>query len=88
MTSPKYNTTVLKVAVHLARENPVFGEHNTEIIVEDDAAGPFFILRQHHEDQIGTQEIRLDFEELDEIFKACDVLRQQKTLMKELQCAK
>lgn len=84
MKSSKYNTTILKVAVHLANENPVFGEHNTEVIIEDDAGGPFFILRQHNDEYIGTQEIRIDFDELEELFKACKVLRDQKTLMKEL----
>jgi hypothetical protein len=84
MESPKYHTTILQVAVHLARENPVFGEHNINIHIEDDAGGPFFVIKQHSEDYLSSQEVRFDFDELDHIFKACCMLREQKALTEEL----
>lgn len=64
----KYKITPLMFAIHRENQNPVFGEQVTHIQIEDEAGGPFLILKQE------DQEIRLDPEELDEIVMAAKEL--------------
>jgi hypothetical protein len=41
-----YSKTIIKVSVHLAEENPIFGESSTHISLEDDAGGIYLKLVQ------------------------------------------
>lgn len=41
-------------------ESPIFGESATHVLVEDEAAGPFIVLKQSHE----LKEMRFDLDEL------------------------
>lgn len=41
-----YNKTIIKVSVHLAEENPIFGESSTHISLEDDAGGIYLKFAQ------------------------------------------
>jgi hypothetical protein len=42
-----YKTTILQVSVHREESNPVFGEGNTYVSVDDESAGPFLTIQQH-----------------------------------------
>jgi hypothetical protein len=72
----KYVTTILKVAVHREEENPVFGEGNTFVSIEDEAGGPFIIIEQ---DSSYNEEknIRVDYEELLAVAEAAKMLMHQ-----------
>lgn len=56
----RYAQTPTAIAVHLSSDNPVFGESVIEVALDDEAAGPFIVLRQP-----GTvSEIKLDYDQL------------------------
>lgn len=68
--------TIIKVAIHRDTENPVFGEGNTFISIDDEAAGPFILIEQedgYNNDKI----IRVCFEELEAIAEASRMLMNQ-----------
>lgn len=68
--------TIIKVAIHRDTENPVFGEGNTFISIDDEAAGPFIVIEQ--EDSYNNDKsIRVDFEELEAIVEASKMLMNQ-----------
>jgi hypothetical protein len=72
----KYVNTILKVAVHRESENPVFGEGNTFVSVEDDAAGPFIVIEQN--DSYNTDKtLRMEYEELLAVTEAAKMLMHQ-----------
>ena len=61
--------TPIGMAVHLQDESPIFGEHATHVLIDDEAAGPFIVLRQFGEEsKVG--EVRLDIEELEAVLRA------------------
>ena len=71
-----YKTTILRVAVHREEENPVFGEGNTYVSVDDEAAGPFLVLEQDNE--LPTPgAMRLDYEEFLAVAEAAKILMHQ-----------
>ena len=76
----KYATTILKVAVHRESENPVFGEGNTYVSVDDEAGGPFLTIEQDtdgYNNSIGTAAIRIDYEEFLAVAEAAKMLMHQ-----------
>ena len=61
--------TPIGMSVHLPDESPIFGVSSTHVIVDDDAAGPFIVLRQFTEhSKLG--EVRLDIAELEAVLRA------------------
>jgi len=66
----KYKTTPLKIAISINDESPIYGEETIFIEVQDLAAGWFLKLS----DTKG-QEVSLDFEQLDAVYKAAQDLR-------------
>ena len=75
----KYNTTILKIAVHRDGESPVFGEGNTYVKVEDEGGGPFLVIEQDasefHID--GQNQVRMDYEEFLAVSEAAKMLMHQ-----------
>ena len=67
------------VSVHTENEDPLFGESATHVCIEDEAGGPFIILKQMN-DFIKSGEVRLELEELKAITKVADELMKQATL--------
>jgi hypothetical protein len=61
--------TPIGMSVHLPDESPIFGEDATHVIVDDDAAGPFIVLRQFT-DNSKLGEVRLDIAELEAVLRA------------------
>jgi hypothetical protein len=72
-------TTTLEVSVHLAGKNPVFGEGNTYVRLEDEGGGAFIVLRQTDDDS-KPGEIRLDPLELEAVVRATKQLIAQKAI--------
>lgn len=68
-------TTITKMAIHPTSSNPIFGEETIHIEVTDEAGGPFFVISQCND--INDGQIRLDFEELDEIIRVANILKNQ-----------
>ena len=67
MTSRKI--TPIGMSVHLPDESPIFGDDATHVLIDDDAAGPFIVLRQFGtEAKVG--EVRLDIAELEAVLRA------------------
>ena len=76
-----YKTTTLKVAIHHESENPVFGEGNIFVSIEDEAAGPFIIVEQN--DSYNTdRNLRLEYEELLAVTAAAKMLMEQEYVKK------
>ena len=67
--------TITEIAVHKEDESPIFGELVTHVKLYDEAGGPFIRLIQNTD--AGTNEIRLDFNEIEYILKAIETLKAQ-----------
>ena len=68
--------TVLKASVHSEKQNPVFGELNTYVSIEDDAGGPYLVIDQET-DEYGNQKIRLDYQQFLKVADAAKMLMHQ-----------
>jgi hypothetical protein len=75
----KFEATTLTVSVHPEGENPVFSESATRVCIDDEAGGPFIVLKQTH-DQAQNGEVRIDFDEFKTISQVVDSLLKQKSL--------
>lgn len=64
--------TPIKYAIHREEESPIFGEQNTFISIEDEGGGTFVTLSQCVDEM---QQIRLDWSEVEFIFKQLRKLR-------------
>ena len=77
----KYNRTIRTVIITPSddTDSPIFSERAISVSVEDEAGGPFIVLRTNDEVS-GRGEIRLDVEELEEAAKVGRELMEQETL--------
>lgn len=66
--------TVTEIAVHKEGESPIFGEIVTHVKLDDEGGGPFIKIVQHNDTQMS--EIRLDFNEIEYIMKAIEILKE------------
>lgn len=69
----KYRITPVTYSVHLEKDNPIFGESVVQVTLDDEAGGPFIILKQVNEHDNGT--VRLDFDEFQTIVEAVASLK-------------
>ena len=65
--------TVTEIAVHKEDESPIFGDIVTHVKLDDEGAGPFIKIVQHNDTKM--DEIRLDFNEIEYILKAIEMLK-------------
>jgi len=72
----EFKTTILQVAVHREDANPIFGEGNTYVSVDDEAGGPFLVIEQH-ENQSKNGTVRFDYEEFLAVAEAAKMLMHQ-----------
>jgi hypothetical protein len=79
-----YKTTILQVSVHREESNPIFGEGNTYVSVEDEAGGPFLIIQQT-DDDIEAGRVRMDYEEFMAVAEAAKMLMHQLYIEKAAQ---
>ena len=56
----------MKISIHQAGKNPVYGEGNTFVEIEDEAAGPFIKITQ---DNAIDNVLRFDLEELQAVIE-------------------
>ena len=82
-----YKTTILQVSVHREESNPIFGEGNTYVSVDDEAAGPFLIIQQHDENS-EPGKVRMDYEEFMAVAEAAKMLMHQMYIEKAEQDTK
>ena len=80
----KYKTTILQVAIHLEEENPVFGEGNTYVKVEDEVSGTFLVIQQFDEENFDGI-VRMDYEEFLAVAEAAKMLMHQLYIEKSAQ---
>jgi hypothetical protein len=66
--------TVTEIAAHKQDQNPIFGDLVTHVKLDDDGGGLFIKIVQH--DDTRTNEIRLDFNEIEHILKAIEMLKE------------
>ena len=72
----KYKTTILQVSIHREESNPLFGEGNTYVKIEDECGGPFLIIEQtDDESKLGI--VRMDYEEFIAVAEAAKMLMHQ-----------
>ena len=69
--------TITEIAVHKEDESPIFGNIVTHVKLDDEGGGPFVKLIQNTD--AGTNEIRLDFNEIEHIMKAIEMLKEGNT---------
>ena len=72
----KYVSTIMSVYVHNKAINPIYGEFNVVVRVEDEGGGPFLVLEQSTDDS-ASQKIRLDYDELLAVAQAAKMLMEQ-----------
>lgn len=71
-----YVSTIMSVSVHNKAVNPIYGEFNVVVHLEDEGAGPFLVLEQNTDD-VANQKIRLDYEELLAVARVAKMLMEQ-----------
>ena len=69
--------TITEISVHSEKENPIFGEIATHVKLDDEGGGLYIKLIQYTD--TGTQEIKLDFNEIEPIINAINILRNNST---------
>ena len=72
----EFKTTITQVSIHREDANPIFGEGNTYVSVEDEAGGPFLVIR-NDSDEHGINSIRIDYDEFLAVAEAAKMLMHQ-----------
>ena len=72
----EFKTTITQVSIHREDANPIFGEGNTYVSVEDEAGGPFLVIEQH-DDDVRPGTVRFDYEEFLAVAEAAKMLMHQ-----------
>lgn len=67
--------TVTEIAVHREDDGPIFGDLVTHVKLDDEGAGTFIKITQSNDTQMN--EIRLDFNEVEYIMKAIEMLKEE-----------
>lgn len=66
--------TITAIAIHPAGENPIYGELTITVSLDDEAAGPFLVLKQE------SGEVRICFDEWTEVQAAVQTLLEQESM--------
>jgi hypothetical protein len=66
--------TVTEIAIHKENQSPIFGELTTKVGLGDEGGGVFVKITQNRDD--GLQEVRIDFDEVEYIMKAIEMLKE------------
>jgi len=75
MSKPsKLKVTPITYAVHCEGKNPIYSERVIHVSIEDEAGGPFIVLKSL--DQEMGKELRIDPDEMEIVFKAARQLLQ------------
>ena len=79
-----YKTTILQVSVHCEESNPIFGEGNTYVSVDDEAGGPFLTIQQH-DNSNEPGKVKFDYEEFMAVAEAAKMMMHQLYIEQALQ---
>jgi hypothetical protein len=71
-----YKTTILQVSVHREESNPIFGEGNTYVSIDDEAGGAI-VIEQHDDDGGEHGKLRFEYEEIIAVAEAAKMLMHQ-----------
>ena len=71
-----YKTTIMQVSIHREEVSPIFGEGNTYVSIDDEAAGPYIVIEQHDENS-ESGKLRFDYEEFMAVAEAAKMLMHQ-----------
>jgi len=76
MSTPEYQTIITSLIV-LPKGEAIFSDRATTIRIEDEGAGPFLVIEQFPDDppKDGTQQIRIEANELEAIYDAANQLK-------------
>lgn len=66
--------TTTAIAIHPAGESPIYGEMTITVSLDDEAAGPFLVLKQE------SGEVRICFDEWAEVQAAVQMLMAQESM--------
>lgn len=66
-----------KYTLYRKGDNPILGESVTELSLDDEAGGIFLTILQHETDYGPGGTIRLDFDEVPNLIRAIQALREQ-----------
>ena len=69
----KRTITPIAMAIHLPDESPIFGDSTLHLALDDEGAGPFFVLRQvsgNDGNPLEAGSVRIDMEELEAFAEA------------------
>jgi hypothetical protein len=77
MTSvSKIKTLVTKINLYRGDDNPLFGDSVTSLELDDEAGGMFLKIIQEPNDFGPGGTLRFDFDEIDDLFKTINHLKQ------------
>jgi hypothetical protein len=79
-----YKTTILQVSIHLEDANPIFGEGNTYVSIDDESGGPFLTIEQQ-DDSNKPGKVQMDYEEFMAVAEAAKMLMHQMYIEKAAQ---
>lgn len=65
--------SIKTLVVHSKKDNIVFGENSINVSLDDESAGYYITLQNNCSDDV----VRLDFNEVDEVFEAIKQLQKQ-----------
>lgn len=65
--------SIKTITVHHENDNIAFGENNINVSLDDEESGYYITIQNNNSDDI----IRLDFDEVDEVFNAIKQLQKQ-----------
>lgn len=73
----EYAFRPIKYHVYRVGDNPIFGESVTELSIEDEAGGPFLMIRQHENDFGPGGTLRINFDEIPTLLEAIALLTKE-----------
>ena len=77
MTSvSKIKTLITKINLYRGDDNPLFGDSVTSLELDDEAGGMFLKIIQEPNDFGPGGTLRFDFDEIDDLFKTINYLKQ------------
>lgn len=72
----EFKTTILQIVVHREEDNPVFGENNTYVSIDDETSGPFLVIQQLNETS-ESGKVKFDYTEFIAVTEAAKLLMHQ-----------
>lgn len=75
--TPNYKSTIVAISVHIEDQNPICGDSNTIVRLDDEGAGEYIVLDQSGNTGAEHGIVKLNPEELPEVWEAMQKLLRQ-----------